>query len=688
MRPALVLAAIGAVGLGLGLAGPGCGSGRKTAEVAPRPAIAPARAAAPAAAPPATSEPLLTRLSIVTRARPPAADELAAWSRRIDRGEATVEAYIDELLASPAFAGTVAPEMILGEALVGWPFHVVRFSFVLRTTPESEGPPIYYVTKPCARKAAVPVHPWWDLHGEVLVCPDAYRPNVWRTRASKDVEHTCDAFDASPRFGDSGCGCGPNLIRCLRGQADHDARTASAHAELRDTVRHVIEQDLPYAALFSGRSTFHDRNMELTYRSWRIEAEQRSDGSLLADLDGWPAEGQWAERFESAPGEHAGLLTAPGLLHYFPDRRQRQWFLFERLWCTGASSNGATVHNVLDLGVASFQGGKNEGWQRLASQPICTDCHARTDYGFQFFWAFPDPKPSAGHFVPAIARNGLRGMLYGNDIQDPRGEAELTPAGFAELALRQPEFGRCMSRNVAEHVLGIDASADDAAALAAGFDAGRTTVKQLVKQALLRWVTRVQAGEPAEVLPAAPSWSGTGPVPLSPELERAIDGTCSGCHFDGAVGVPSFEGHALPRDRLLHMLAEVSATRMPKDRALSAAERMSLIDALIVHLWRTPADQREAHHQLGAPLRAPGVWRWSLAEHLIRRAAGAPETSDRAWNAFEAATRADQATYTPGFAAMTVVEAIQACKDAGKTGQALEDCVRAASVPRLFLRDR
>src|SRR5204862_7834456 len=137
--------------------------------------------------------------------------------------------------------------------------------------------------------------------------------------------------------------------------------------------------------------------------------------------------------------------------------------------------------------------------------------------------------------------------------------------------------------------------------------------------------------EPAEAPHAAPSWAGAGPVTLAPELARAIDGTCSACHFDGAVGVPSFEGPALPRERLLHMLAEVASTRMPKDRALSTAERMSLIDALIAHLWRTPADRQDARRQLAASALAPGVWRWSVAEHLIRRAAGAPEASDRAW---------------------------------------------------------
>lgn len=658
----------------------GCGSGHKPTDVAPK--------IAPEIAPKESSEALVTKLSIVTRARPPSPDELATWSRQIDRGEATFEGYIDDLLASPAFAEVVAPEMILGESLFIWPVHLARWTFTLQTTLEGKGPPVYYLTKPCARTAAVRVHPWWDVRGEVLVCPNVYRPDVWRMRTAKDAEHTCDAINASPTVGDSGCGCGPNLIRCIRGDADIGARVASAHAELRETVRYVVEHDLPFAALFSGRSTFHDRTMELLYRTWRIEAEQRSDTTVLADLDDWPAEGRWAERFESLPGEHAGLLTAPAILYALGDRRQRQWIIFERLWCTGASSNGATAHDVLDLGVASFQGGKNEGWQRLASQPICTDCHARTDYGFQFFWAFPDPKPSAGHFVPAMARNGTRGMLYANDIQDPRGEAELTPAGFAGLALRQPEFGRCMSRNVVEHVFGIDASASDAAALAAGFVSDRTTVKQLVKRALLGWVTRVQAGEPVETPHATPSWAGTGPVPLSPELERAIDGTCSACHFDGAVGIPSFEGHALPRASLLHMLAEVASTRMPKDHALSTTERMSLIDALIAHLWRTPAERREARRQLAASLAAPGVWRWSVAEHLIRRAAGAPEASDRAWNALEVGIRADQATYTPGFATMTLVEAIQACKDAGKSGPALEACVRVATDPRLFLRDQ
>lgn len=654
----------------------GCGSGRTPADVTP------------AIAPRVSSEALVTRLSIATRARPPSPDELATWTRRIDRGATTVEAYIDDLLASPAFAETVAPEMILGEALFVSPVHLGRWTFALRTTPEPEGPPIYYLTRPCARTAAVRVHPWWDMRGEVLVCPDAHRPDVWQPRTAKDAEHTCDALDASPVLGDSGCGCGPNLIRCVRGEGDDDVRAASAHAELRDTVRYVVEHDLPFATLFSGRSTFHDRTMELLYRAWRIEAEQRRETPVLADLDDWPAEGRWAERFESLPGEHAGLLTSPAILYMLADRRQRQWIIFERLWCTGASSNGATVHDVLDLGVASFQGGKNEGWQRLASQPICTDCHARTDYGFQFFWAFPDPKPLAGHFIPAMARTGARGTLYANDIQDPRGEAELTPAGFAGLALRQPEFGQCMARNVVEHVLGIDATAGDAAGLAAGFVADRTTVKQLVKRALLGWVTRVQAGEPVETPHAAPRWTGTGPVPLSPELERAIDGTCSACHFAGAVGVPSFEGHALPRESLLHMLAEVSSTRMPRDHALSAAARTSLIDALIAHLWRTSAERQEARRQLADSLAAPGVWRWSVAEHLIRRAAGAPEASDRAWNALEVGIRADQATYTPGFATMTLVEALQACKDAGKSGPALEACVRVATDPRLFLRDR
>src|ERR1700759_2439710 len=135
------------LGLMLGLV-LGCGSGRKPADVAPR------------IAPRVSSAALVTDLSIVTRARPPSPEERATWPGRIDRGEATFAAYIDDLLASPAFAEVVAPEMTLGESLLVWPVHLARWTFTLQTPPEAQGRPIYYLTEPCARTAAVRVHPW------------------------------------------------------------------------------------------------------------------------------------------------------------------------------------------------------------------------------------------------------------------------------------------------------------------------------------------------------------------------------------------------------------------------------------------------------------------------------------------------------------------------------------------------
>jgi hypothetical protein len=628
----------------------------------------------------------LTQLSIVTRAARPSPAELADWSQRIEHGGATLGSYIDMLLSSPTFSKVVAPEILLGEVLVGEARQLSFWTYQLDSKPNGEGEAIYFLTAPCKASDAVRVHPWWAMKSEVLVCPAAYRPDVWTTKTSKGDEHTCNTLDGSPGVGETGCGCGPNLVRCVTGDDQAHLRVAAAQDELRGTVRYVVEHDLPISTVFSGRSTFHDRTMEFVYRHWRIEADHLTDGALLADLDQWPEDGKWAERFESAPGEHAGVLTAPGIVHYVGDRRQRQWQIFERLWCTGASSVGATPRSVLDLGVANFQAGKNEGWERMAKQPICTDCHARMDYGFQFFWAFPDPKVGAGHFVTSLARNGTRGMLYGNDIDDPRGEAELTPAGFASLALRQPEFGHCMSRDVVEHVFGADGTAADADAIGTSFDPEHTTVKQLTKAALLRWVAKVRAGDAPTTSYQAPAWSGAGNVPMSPELASVVGDECGSCHYDGAQ-VQSFDGKALPRPLLLKMLAEISAKRMPKDHPLTAARRSVLLDSLIAHLWRADPDRAEAHAALATSVRPPGVWRWSLSERLIRRAAGVPESTDRAWNALESAIRGDQATYTPGFATMTALEAIQACKDAGKKGPGFEACLRTATDPRVFLRD-
>ena len=53
------------------------------------------------------------------------------------------------------------------------------------------------------------------------------------------------------------------------------------------------------------------------------------------------------------------------------------------LWCVEADSVGATPETLLSIVGTDFQV-RSEGWKDLAARPICTNCHARLDYGFQF----------------------------------------------------------------------------------------------------------------------------------------------------------------------------------------------------------------------------------------------------------------------------------------------------------------
>src|SRR5205814_291138 len=105
-------------------------------------------------------------------------------------------------------------------------------------------------------------------------------------------------------------------------------------------------------------------------------------------------------------------------------------------WCSELLAKNATAEQVLSLGVTNLRQG--DGWKKLAHMPLCTDCHARLDYGWQFFTGTPDITFGQLSYVPSLHPES--GPLYVRDADDSRGEGPLTPLGFAKLATQQPEF--------------------------------------------------------------------------------------------------------------------------------------------------------------------------------------------------------------------------------------------------------
>src|SRR5207244_27581 len=134
---------------------------------------------------------------------------------------------------------------------------------------------------------------------------------------------------------------------------------------------------------------------------------------------------------------------------------------YEVLWCAGPASANVNTQAMLALRAVDLRQG--DGWKQLAAMPVCTSCHARLDYGMQFFAGFETPFHSVD-FKPDSHRSGS-GPLFGQSIDDGLGQAELTPHGFAELAVKHDRFARCMVHDVSEHVFQGRAEPEDTAAM-------------------------------------------------------------------------------------------------------------------------------------------------------------------------------------------------------------------------------
>ena len=308
----------------------------------------------------------------------------------------------------------------------------LRNYILQHTEPDASGHSTYFLYEPCKPEETEMVSPWWAPEEPIRVCKDTHQPARWNLPGSakgKKLETGCNTYVVDSLEPAKYCGCGPNLMRCSRDRSHFDEINDSLREEIAASTAYVVANDLPIETLFTAKETFRDRNAEFVYRHWK--AEEKKTAPDLVGLQSWPAEGRWAAREESLPGMHAGVLTAPHLIFQNGDHRQRQRVFYRVLWCSEAGSFGATAEDVFGLGSGNLQV-TNEGWKVLAAKPVCTNCHARLDYGMQFFAGFENSQYVADHFVPASQHAGT-GELYGDNIEDPRGEAPLNPSGFAKL---------------------------------------------------------------------------------------------------------------------------------------------------------------------------------------------------------------------------------------------------------------
>ena len=628
---------------------------------------------------------LLSDLSMLAVGAPPSDADLLNAGRGIDR-------FVDTLLADSRFGAEVVPKIIFREHVIR-PTTLRAKAFTLQqVTPSGSVTPIYYLREPCDPALAQSVRPWWEPSKDVLICPDSFRPDVWEvpgTARGEKASTSCDAGVASSAklLPATTCGCGPNLMRCASDAAQFDQFLDDMRNELRWTARYVVQNDLPAATIFTSNETSRGRLAEFVYRTWEAEANRTAPD--LSGISDWPLDGRWAPRKEISPGEFAGILTTPQIVGFYTDRRQRQRDIFEMIWCSTANSVGATAEAVLGLNTGNLQVA-HTGWQALAAKPLCTDCHARLDYGWQFFLGFDMTTSIHSHYAPDRIGKG-EGEMFGDDIDDPRGKAPLNPQGFAKLAIAQKEFARCMVQGVAGHIFGGAASGADIEAISIAF-ATNPTFKSAMRAGLLRradeWADPITAPGPAADL------SGRGAVAtdldaaivIPPAVRHKLDDRCGSCHTKPTLpGEPALAAAALPARLLVDMTSQVAFQRMPREKRMSATERARLVGDLIDLVWKDEPSRSTARAFFVDQNRAVPAQEIDAAFRAIGGIAGVPD--GEAWGSMERMLPHDRLQYTPAFAAQTAIEAEERCRRSGRVADALEECVGRATSPALLAND-
>jgi hypothetical protein len=615
-------------------------------------------------------EKLMTDLSVMATGRAPSASELTSRADDLRAGKLKIEEYVDTLLAQK-MNGRLARDVVLGATMPVKDRHPLPVHSVLKAAGNGDDK-IYYLRSKCDREAAEKVKAWWGE--EVLVCPDSHRPTVLGDGQGK----MCGSSMLDPRDTDV-CGCGPELMYCTKNDDHYQKTQDSFQRELIDTAAHVVDGNLPIEQLFTMNETVRTDIGEMMYRRARVAAGEKI--SLIDDS--FEKSPRLAPRKEMIPGQHAGLLTTPSMTYASDALRGVMRNTYDYLWCTGVPGARVSTQSILDLKAVDLRVG--EGWKDLAAMNVCTDCHARLDYGMQFFWGYPSSTAGVD-FRPELALKG-KGPLYLRDIRDERGSDDLTPAGFARLATSQPEFGDCMTRRIVDHVFNGTETSADFDAVRKSFEATHR-MKSMLRVAMVRYAERERSGKAT----SAPARAGDsivregGRIKVSARLHEMLEESCKECHKAGReldVTVASFD-----RDTLLHMLDSVGFGAMPKGAAgLDDAARKALVDELARHVFVDDHERAIATAWFQSGVRGLPVHRFASAMSVVKARVG---DGDKGWrpSAVETATPQGFISYSPAIALSSAVTAARSCRENGLKDAEYEACVERASSPTAVIAGR
>ncbi len=378
---------------------------------------------------------LLRRLSLDLRGSVPSPEEL----NRVQKGRATMEDLVDEMLTSKDFQSTF---LLYHKDLVRprTGDYNTDASYTRVNEAVVDGEKVYTSVRiagepgsgRCSSTQRVRVSPWWDRQGSRWACKDTASDALTATVDGKTLR--CDSTEGQKS---GACGCGPYMTFCYP-DGIKDSVIKSMKEEGARIAMEVINEDLPYPTVLTADWSMNDGNLDVFY----AKLDDR-----LPELKDPDAKKPWRriERHE----RHSGVLSTPMMFNFFYNGRRWAQRTFETFFCHEVYPDFDLLDDTKDsgitIGVPYRDSPLLEPSLTVTESRACAACHLQLD-GLSRVKDRWDPfgryheTTERGQFIPQKA------IFLGQEIEgvDGLGKALASSDIFPDCAMNQ----------VWEHMLG------------------------------------------------------------------------------------------------------------------------------------------------------------------------------------------------------------------------------------------
>jgi hypothetical protein len=355
---------------------------------------------------------------------PPSGDNLA---QRAERYRELVRARMKQ----DHFYETVLP--ILFSSVAPWSYPAIPLTL---TEYRDHGARYFGYQHPCAASERIKVRPWWDMATEVLVCRDAYLPDLDADRRLGNTRY-CEysqipAVDPSDRQ----CRCGQHLLNCAKDRAQSDAMSHAYSSEVLRTMQWVIQSHRPFSEILLGTSTVRSDLGEFFYARNRFF---QTGTFTIRSLDETPSLRPRDPYFD------AGILSTPQYIYGLDSHRSTVAKIGEEFLCQGMVSTSVAakqMFHVLDTQL------RNVDHMELTQMVGCRDCHARLENFMTALRPWSNIRNGQRFDPSALVNHEV--SFYLRDSTDLRAHGPSTLGWFGRTVGEQPEFSSCMAEKVEE----------------------------------------------------------------------------------------------------------------------------------------------------------------------------------------------------------------------------------------------